>query len=178
MPPRDRVATAPALDVPTVFSSARLIGLASLVPGGFGSSDAFWIARLPLDRSVDGGRGRCAYRVDLLHRAVGGGVAAAALVGDAAVAASGIESARRIIAGLVGGGRRADHAEQRVAGASRPAAAARAVVPLPLVEAGQVTAALAGLLLLVLARGLARGYRAAFRATLHPAAARRGSPRS
>ena len=36
-------------------------------------------------------------------------------------------------------------------------------MPLPLVEAGHIAAALAGLLLLVLARGLARGYRAAFK---------------
>jgi phosphatidylglycerol lysyltransferase len=39
-------------------------------------------------------------------------------------------------------------------------------IPLPLVEAGHVAAALAGLLLLVIARGLGRGYRAAFRLTL------------
>jgi phosphatidylglycerol lysyltransferase len=42
----------------------------------------------------------------------------------------------------------------------------RQFIPLALVQAGQVTAAFAGLVLLVLARGLARGYRAAFRATL------------
>jgi hypothetical protein len=30
----------------------QLIGLASLIPGGVGSSDAFWIARLPSDRNV------------------------------------------------------------------------------------------------------------------------------
>src|SRR4029079_10225183 len=29
------------------FFFGQAIGLASLVPGGFGSSDAFWIARLP-----------------------------------------------------------------------------------------------------------------------------------
>ena len=39
-------------------------------------------------------------------------------------------------------------------------------MPLPLVEAGQLAAAFAGLLLLVLARGLARGYRGAFKATM------------
>src|SRR3954468_13825892 len=39
-------------------------------------------------------------------------------------------------------------------------------MPLPLVEIGQITAALAGLLLLSLARGLARGYRAAFNGTM------------
>jgi lysylphosphatidylglycerol synthetase-like protein (DUF2156 family) len=39
-------------------------------------------------------------------------------------------------------------------------------IPLPLVETGHVAAALAGLLLLTLARGLGRGYRAAFRFTL------------
>ena len=39
-------------------------------------------------------------------------------------------------------------------------------VPLELVEVGHLTAAFAGLLLVVLARGLSRGYHAAFRATL------------
>ena len=40
------------------------------------------------------------------------------------------------------------------------------IVPLQLVEVGHLTAAFAGLLLVVLARGLSRGYHAAFRATL------------
>ena len=49
-------------------------------------------------------------------------------------------------------------------------------MPLPLVEAGHVAAAIAGLLLLVLARGLARGYRAAFRLDARAAASRAAAP--
>jgi len=40
------------LDLTTDFFYGQLIGLLSLVPAGFGSSDAFWIARLPFERSV------------------------------------------------------------------------------------------------------------------------------
>jgi phosphatidylglycerol lysyltransferase len=40
------------------------------------------------------------------------------------------------------------------------------VVPLPIVEVSHVAAALTGVLLLVLARGLAKGYRAAIGATI------------
>ena len=34
------------------FFFGQAIGLASLIPGGFGSSDAFWIAHLPLDAEL------------------------------------------------------------------------------------------------------------------------------
>jgi hypothetical protein len=34
------------------FFVGQAIGLVSLIPGGFGSSDALWIARLPIDRNV------------------------------------------------------------------------------------------------------------------------------
>src|SRR4051812_31272880 len=44
--------TAPALDLVAQFFFGQVIGLASLVPGGFGSSDAYWIARLPFDQNV------------------------------------------------------------------------------------------------------------------------------
>ena len=39
------------------FFLGQVIGVASLVPGGFGSSDAFWIAHLPLAQSKP--RRRC-----------------------------------------------------------------------------------------------------------------------
>jgi phosphatidylglycerol lysyltransferase len=77
-----------------------------------------------------------------------------------------LEIARRSVAGLVGGG-----GVLIMLSSASPSLYARLSVleqfiPLPLVEAGHLAAALAGLLLLVLARGLGRGYRAAFRATL------------
>src|SRR4029453_9554434 len=77
-----------------------------------------------------------------------------------------IEIARRIIGGLVGGG-----GILIMVSSASPALYARLpllerFIPLPLVEAGHFAAAMAGLLLLVLARGLSRGYRVAFRLTL------------
>lgn len=146
------------------FFIGQVIGVVSLVPGGFGSSDAFWIANMPLAESG-------AAAVLLAYRAVYYVVpwAAASLLLLSWVtrrAQKRIEIARRIIAGLVGGG----GALVMLSSAS-PALYARLpllerFVPLPLVEAGHFAAALAGLLLLVIARGLARGYRAAFRLTL------------
>ena len=73
-----------SLDLATDFFFGQVIGLASLVPGGFGSSDAFWIARLPFDQNVDRGGAR-RVSVHLLHRARGSLAShGAALVGDAA----------------------------------------------------------------------------------------------
>jgi phosphatidylglycerol lysyltransferase len=74
--------------------------------------------------------------------------------------------ARRVIGALVGGA-----GVLIIISSATPVLHARLIalerfVPLPLVEAGQMTAALGGLLLLSLARGLARGYRAAFKATM------------
>ena len=42
----------PPLSLADTFFFGQLIGLASLIPGGFGSSDAFWIARLPFDQNI------------------------------------------------------------------------------------------------------------------------------
>src|SRR5258707_11765364 len=41
-----------SVDLAESFFFGQVIGLVSLVPGGFGSSDAFWIARLPFDQNV------------------------------------------------------------------------------------------------------------------------------
>ena len=146
------------------FFLGQVIGLVSLVPGGFGSSDAFWIAQLPLAESG-------AAAVLLAYRAVYYVVpwaAASLLLLSWATrrAQHRVELARRVVAGLVGAG-----GVLIMLSSASPALYARLpllerFVPLPLVEAGHVAAALAGLLLLVLARGLARGYRAAFRLTL------------
>ncbi len=101
----------------TGFFFGQVIGLASLVPGGFGSSDAFWIARLPFDQNVTAAA-LGAFRLDLLRRAVVHRLDGAAVVGDAHVVAAHRRRAadhrqprwRR---------RRADDPQQRVAGAPR-----------------------------------------------------------
>jgi phosphatidylglycerol lysyltransferase len=77
-----------------------------------------------------------------------------------------IDVARRIIASLAGGG-----GVLMILSSASPAIHARVVLmehylPLPLVEFGQLAAALAGLVLLVLARGLSRGYASAYKLTI------------
>ena len=77
-----------------------------------------------------------------------------------------IDVARRIIASLAGGG-----GVLMILSSASPAIHARVVLmehylPLPLVEVGQLAAALAGLVLLVLARGLSRGYASAYKLTI------------
>ena len=146
------------------FFFGQMIGLASFVPGGFGSGDAFWIAHLPMAKTA-------AVAALMAYRAIyyiGPWVAASLLLLSWVThrAPRRLEIARRIVAGLVGGG-----GLLIILSSASPAVHARLpllerLVPLPVVEAGVVTAALTGLVLLVLARGLARGYRAAFRATM------------
>jgi phosphatidylglycerol lysyltransferase len=155
---------APALRLIDTFFYGQVVGLASLVPGGFGSSDAFWIARLPFDQSVSAAA-LTAYR--FIYYIAPWFTASLVLLSWATRRSSRrVDVARRIIASLVGGA-----GVLIVLSTASPALHARLVlmeqyVPLPLVELGQVTAALAGLLLLVLARGLARGYTAAYKATI------------
>ncbi len=156
--------TAPILDLAGGFFLGQVIGLASLVPGGFGSSDAFWIARLPFDQSVTAAA-LGAYR--FIYYVAPWFTASLVLLSWATrMSSRRVDVARRITASLVGGG-----GVLMILSSASPALHARLIlleqyVPLPLVEAGQLAAALAGLLLLVLARGLARGYRSAFKLTL------------
>ena len=155
---------APPVSLAQSFFAGQVIGVLSLVPGGFGSSDAFWIARLPLAES-SAAAVLIAYR--LIYYVLPWAAASLLLLSWATRRArKRIEIARRIIGGLVGGG-----GILIMISSASPALYARLpllerFVPLPLVEAGHFAAAMAGLILLILARGLARGYRAAFRLTL------------
>jgi phosphatidylglycerol lysyltransferase len=155
---------APVLRLVDTFFYGQVIGLASLVPGGLGSSDAFWIARLPFRQSVTAAV-LTAYR--FIYYIVPWFTASLVLLSWATRQSSRrVDIARRVLASLVGAA-----GVLIVLSSASPALHARLLlmeeyVPLPLVELGQVTAALAGLLLFVLARGLARGYVAAYKATL------------
>ncbi|HEX5474792.1 MAG TPA: bifunctional lysylphosphatidylglycerol flippase/synthetase MprF [Vicinamibacterales bacterium] len=155
--------TSPLASVRTFFFG-QVVGLVSLVPGGFGSADAFWIARLPMPGATAAAI-VAVFRV--IYYVLPWAIASLLLLSWATRREQRrIELARRAVAGLTGGG-----GLLILLSAASPALHARLLalerfMPLPIVELGQLTAAMAGLLLLALARGLARGYRAAFRATL------------
>jgi len=146
------------------FFFGQAIGLASLVPGGFGSSDAFWVAHLPAMAAVSTA-GLVAYR--LVYYIVPWSAASLVLLSWATRRASRrVEIARRLLAGLVAAG-----GLLILLGTASPVFHPRLeileqVVPLPIVEVSHAAAALTGLLLLVLARGLSKGYRAALGATI------------
>jgi phosphatidylglycerol lysyltransferase len=146
------------------FFIGQGIGLVSLVPGGFGSADAYWIAHLPI-AAASAAAVVAAFRV--VYYILPWALASLLLLSWATRRAQRrIEIARTVVAGLTGAG-----GLLIMLSSASPALHARLlaleeIVPLPLVEFGQLTAAMTGLLLLALARGLARGYRAAFRGTM------------
>jgi phosphatidylglycerol lysyltransferase len=146
------------------FFIGQAIGLASLIPGGFGSSDAFWIAHLPLPPG-NSAAALVAYR--LVYYILPWAAASLVLLSWATQRASRrVEIARRLLAGLV-----AAAGALILISAASPALLARLetlgqILPLPIVEVSHIAAALTGLLLLVLARGLSKGYRAALYATI------------
>jgi phosphatidylglycerol lysyltransferase len=146
------------------FFFGQAIGLASLVPGGFGSSDAFWIARVPLPSGLTLAA-LVAYR--LVYYILPWAAASLVLLSWATRRASRrVELARRIFAGLVAAGGALMLVSTATQALSPRLDVLERVVPLPVVEVSHVAAALTGLLLLVLARGLAKGYRAALGATI------------
>ncbi len=146
------------------FFVGQAIGLASLVPGGFGSSDAYWIAHLPMPAAV-AAAALVSYR--LTYYIVPWAAASLVLLSWATRRVSRrVEIARRLVAGLVAAG-----GALILLSTASPALYPRLstleqIVPLPLVEVSHVAAALTGVLLLLLARGLAKGYRAAIGATI------------
>lgn len=155
---------APVAELAAGFFAGQVIGLASLVPGGFGSSDAFWIARLPFDQNVTAAA-LGAFR--FIYYAAPWFIASMVLLSWATrMSSRRIDIARRITASLAGAA-----GALMILSSASPALHARLLLmerylPLPLVELGQVAAALAGLVLLVLARGLARGYASAYKHTI------------
>ncbi|HTK27999.1 MAG TPA: hypothetical protein VL309_00500, partial [Vicinamibacterales bacterium] len=146
------------------FFFGQAIGLASLVPGGFGSSDAFWIAHVPLGAGVTAAA-LVAYR--LIYYIVPWAAASLVLLSWATERASRrVELARRVVAGLVAAGGALILLSTATQALAPRLEVLEQVVPLPLVEVSHAAAAVTGLLLLVLARGLAKGYRAALGATI------------
>ncbi len=158
-------AGAPAM-IPALrtFFIGQVIGLVSLVPGGFGGADAYWIAHLPMTAAA---AAAIVVTLRLVYYVLPWTVASLLLLSWATRRTQRrIEVARRVVAGLTGAGGLLIMLSSASPALHTRLVALENVVPLPLVEFGQLAAAMAGLLLLALARGLARGYRAAFRATM------------
>lgn len=147
-----------------VFFFGQAIGLASLVPGGFGSADAFWIARLPLATSV-ATAALLAYR--LIYYVIPWAMASLLLLSWATHRATKrLELARRFLAGFVGAAGLLILLSAASFSIRSRFALLNEYVPLPVVEVSHLAAAATGILLLVLARGMSRGYRAALNSTV------------
>jgi phosphatidylglycerol lysyltransferase len=156
--------TQPVIETVRSFFLGQAIGLASLVPGGFGSADAFWIAHLPLPSSV-ATAGLLAYR--FIYYVVPWVMASLLLLSWATHRATRrVGIARRLMAGLAGAAGILTLLSTATPALAHRLAILDALVPLPVVEVSHFAAAATGVLLLVLARGLARGYAASCYATV------------
>ena len=151
----------------TAFFLGQLIGLATFVPGGLGTADAFWLVSLG---GVAGGHDRVLAAL-LLYRCVyyvlPWAIATFALAGrlvrtgrhTGAFLRTAVAS-YTFVCGCV-----------LLASAATPNLAARAgflmrTVPLALIEISHGASVVLGFLLLVISRGLARGYRSSHRLAL------------
>ena len=154
----------PVHELERLFFLGQGLGLLSLIPGGLGSADAFWLARMgeSIGRAF---AGLISYRLVyyfipwtiatllLLRRAVHGKVrwapAARALVSVVVVV-----SAVVILVSAA------------TPGATERIRLLKRILPLGILDSSHAATGIIGLLLLVLARGLMKGYRDAYRATL------------
>ena len=151
-------------DIVKMFFAGQVIGVISLLPGGLGSADAFWLIRLPIGAAA-AGAALIAYRTIYYM----GPWLLACLVllrRGASAGARWLKPVPSILALLIGGG-----AVVLLASTASPALARRLRilehwVPVGVVEVSHLVGALTGLALLFLARGVARGYREAHRLTV------------
>ena len=147
-----------------MFFAGQMIGVISLIPGGLGSADAFWLVRLPVGAAA-AGAALLAYRA--IYYMVPWLLACLVLLGRGARAgARWLKPVPSILALLIGGG-----GVVLLASTASPALAHRLsilarFVPIEVVELSHWVGALTGLALLFLARGVARGYREAHRLTV------------
>ncbi len=147
------------------FFFGQAVGLASLVPGGFGSADAFWIARLPIGTSITTAA-LLAYR--LTYYIVPWAMASLLLLSWATHRATKrLELARRLMGGIVGAAGLLILLSAASFSIRSRFITVNELLPFPVVEVSHLAAAATGILLLVLARGMARGYRAALNWTVN-----------
>jgi len=147
-----------------IFFLGQLVGLVSLVPGGFGSADLFWGASLS---SLAGSHDRIAAAL-LLYRTVY--YALPFLFASLVLAGRFVSAGRRTAAAARTG--LASYAflcgAVLLASAASPSLSDRSrilqdMVPLALVEISHGASILLGFVLILLSRGLARGYRSSHR---------------
>ncbi len=152
------------VEIARIFFLGQGIGLVSMIPGGLGSADGFWLAALTSAigqsaaalvtyRTIYYLLPWCAATILLLRRAVHQKVRWA---GPARFFVALIV----VVSGCV-----------MLISAATPALRHRirlleSIVPVAVLETSHLASVIVGLLLLVLARGLAKGYRYAFRTTL------------
>jgi phosphatidylglycerol lysyltransferase len=154
----------PALESLRSFFFGQALGLISFVPGGFGSADAFWISDVPIPSSIVTAA-LLAYRT--LYYVVPWVIASLLLLSWATHRTTRrVELARRLLAGIVGAAGLLILLSAASFSIMARFTLLNEYVPLPIVEVSHVAAAAAGILLLVLGRGMARGYTAAFNATV------------
>jgi phosphatidylglycerol lysyltransferase len=147
-----------------IFFIGQLVGLVSLVPGGFGSADLFWGARLS---TLAGSHDRVAAAL-VLYRAVY--YLLPFLFASLVLAGRFVSTGRRTAAAVRTG--LASYAffcgAMLLASAASPSLSDRSrllqdTVPLALVEISHGASILLGFVLILISRGLARGYRSSHR---------------
>lgn len=143
------------------FFLGQAIGLVSLVPGGLGTADAFWLGRLP-GPSGTVAAALLAYR-GIYYLLPWAGASLALLRIAAGRGAAWLPVTRAVLASLL-----AAAGGLLLLSAAAPVLFLRLrtlerIMPLPVLELSHLSATLLGALLLVVARGLAKGYRAAHR---------------
>jgi phosphatidylglycerol lysyltransferase len=161
---RSQVAEVGASDTFSTFVLGQVVGVASFIPGGLGSADLVWATRLS---AAAGARDQVTAAL-VLYRAIYYAVpfAVAGLVLAGRALATKQKTAKVVRTGL------ASYTflcgAVLLVSAASPALTARAqalesAVPLAIVELSHVASIVLGFLLLVLSRGLARGYRSSHR---------------
>lgn len=143
------------------FYLGQAIGILSLVPGGLGSADVFWLGSL---HGPDGAVPAALILYRGIYYILPWGVASLLLLRLAAGrGVRWVALSRGALATLVGGA-----GVMLLLSAASPATVHRLRriedwLPLTLVEASHIVATVTGVLLLILARGLGKGYRTAHR---------------
>ena len=156
-----------ALPIATAFRgffAGQAVGALSLMPGGLGSADAYWLLRMPMEQSALAGA-LVAYRA--IYYLFPWLIACVLLLARGAKAGARWLSPVPAVLGLLVAGA----GTVMLISTSSPAITHRLKelerwVPIGVVEVSHLFGVLAGLLLLLLARGVMRGYREAHRMTV------------